>query len=156
MPSRGLCRQNGYARMLDFDPTQLWSMWTHTDMSAKLCRNEFMSDHCSGIAMWTRPKSGWTQVRLVRGVGPVFAGCHLVWPNTHLVWSNTHLVEILNDLLWHRKSTLSQIIHHVFVLTCMKIDLFSMIMGSESNESYLFFAMVGCCVDVTYVKLQPL
>ena len=56
MPSRGLCRQNGYARMLDFDQTQLWSMWTHTDMSAKLCRNEFMSDHCSGIAMWTRPK----------------------------------------------------------------------------------------------------
>ena len=57
MPSRGLCRQNGHARMLDFDPTQLWSMWTHTDMSAKLYRNEFMSDHCSGIAMWTRPKT---------------------------------------------------------------------------------------------------
>ena len=55
MPSRGLCRQNVYARMLDFDPTQLCSVWTHTDMSAKLCRNEFMSDHCSGIAMWTRP-----------------------------------------------------------------------------------------------------
>ena len=26
MPSRGLCRQNGYARMFDFDPTQLWSL----------------------------------------------------------------------------------------------------------------------------------
>ena len=58
MPSRGLCWQNGYARMLDFDPTQLCSTWTRTDMSAKLNRNKFMSDHCSGIAMWTRPMSG--------------------------------------------------------------------------------------------------
>ena len=55
MPSRGLCRQSSYARMLDFDPTKLCSMWTRADISGKLCRNKFMSDHCSGIAMWTRP-----------------------------------------------------------------------------------------------------
>ena len=56
MPSRGLCRQSSYARMLDFDPTLLSSMWTRADISGKLCRNKFMSDHCSGIAMWTRPQ----------------------------------------------------------------------------------------------------
>ena len=57
MPSRGLCRQSSYSRMLDFDPTQLCSMWTRADISGKLCRNKFMSDHCSGIAMWTRPRA---------------------------------------------------------------------------------------------------
>ena len=81
MPSRGLCRQNGYARMLDFDPTQLWSMWTHTDMSAKLCRNEFMSDHCSGIAMWTRPK-----VKIVEHSGVSRVGLKGVYKSLKLKW----------------------------------------------------------------------
>ena len=64
MPSRGLCRQSSYARMLDFDPTQLCSMWTRADISGKLCRNKFMSDHCSGIAIWTQPNRAY-QVRVI-------------------------------------------------------------------------------------------
>ena len=82
MPSRGLCRQSSYARMLDFDPTQLCSMWTRADISGKLCRNKFMSDHCSGIAMWTWPKTMLAELMMLLITPPLLIA--LLWQHRQL------------------------------------------------------------------------
>ena len=34
--------------------------------------------------------------------------------------------------------------------------LVRLVQGVANRRNHLFFAMIGCCVDGTYVKLQPL